>query len=159
VRVRRLSAATLTCAAAVLGASFLLGTGRAQGSKVTHTCSAPDKQFLDTVRLNMTQLSYWSDALVNQDVSPGVVVKQARSEAAQIDAASPTDPTLSDTQSILRTMLLQYGLAIHAKFHGGNAGVHMQLSYSLANRVHDLLAGAQRPLAAQGCDVSPLIQG
>jgi hypothetical protein len=142
----------------VLGASFLLGSGRAQAGKVTHTCSAPDKQFLNTVRDNMTQLSYWSDSLVNHDVAPRIVVQQARAEAAQIDATSPTDPTLSTTRSLLRTMLLQYGAAIYAKFHNGDAGVHMQLSYTLANQVHDQLVAAQPGLAAQGCDVAPLFE-
>ena len=158
MRVRRLTAATLTCAAVVLGASFLLGNGRAQGGRITHTCSAPDKQYIDTVRDNMTQLSYWSDSLVGQSVSPKIVVDQTRSEAAQIAATSPTDPTLSQTQPLIRTMLLQYGEAIHAKFHGGDAGVHMQLSYTLANQVHYLLVAAQPGLAAQGCDVAPLLQ-
>jgi hypothetical protein len=157
VHVRRLLAATLACAAAVLGASFLLGSGRAQGGKVVHTCSAPDKQFLQTVRENMTQLGYWSDALLNQDVSPRVVVQQARSEADQIGATSPDDPTLTTARTMLQTMLVQYGAAIRAKFHGGDAGVHMRLSYNLANQVHYLLVGAQPALAQHGCDVSPLI--
>jgi len=157
VHVRRLLAATLACAAAVLGASFLLGNGRAQGGKVVHTCSAADKQFLQTVRENMTQLGYWSDALLQNDVAPRVVVKQARSEADQIAATSPDDPTLTTTRTMLQTMLLQYGDAIRAKFHGGDAGIHMKLSYNLANQVHYLLVGAQPALAAQGCDVSSLM--
>jgi len=105
----------------------------------------------------MTQLEYWSGELGAQDVAPGVVVQQARSEADQVDATGPTDPTLAMTRKLLRTMFQEYARAVYAKFHHGNAGVHMQLAYTLANTVHDQLVGAQSPLAAKGCDVAPLL--
>jgi hypothetical protein len=135
---------------------MLLGSGRAQGS-AQHTCSAPDKQFLQTVRSNLTQLEYWSGELNAQDVSPGVVVEQARSEADQVNATGPTDPTLAMTRKLLRTMFQEYARAVYAKFHHGDAGVHMQLAYTLANSVHDQLVGAEGALAAKGCDVSLLL--
>ncbi len=156
MRLRRLTVATLACAALVLGVSFLLGNSRAQGG-ASHTCSAPDKQFIETVRSNMDQLAYWADELRTNDVAPGVVVKQARSEAAQVAATGPTDPTLSVTKNLLRTMLIEYSRAVYAKFHNGDAGVHMQMAYTLANAVHDQLVGAEAPLAARGCDVAPLL--
>ena len=137
---------------------MLLGSGRAQGDG-SHTCSAPDKQFLQTVQMNMTQLEYWSGELGDQDVAPSVVVQQARSEADQVDATRPMDPTLAMTRKLLRTMFREYAQAVYAKFHHGNAGVHMQLAYTLANTVHDELVGAQRPLASMGCDVTPLLSG
>ena len=64
---------------------FIVGSSRAQAGQkqVTHTCSVLDRQFLDTVSSNMTQLTYWSDALVANDVEPAVVIKQARAEAAK----------------------------------------------------------------------------
>ena len=63
------------------------------------------------------------------------------------------------TRKLLRTMFLEYARAVYAKFHrgSGNAGVYMQLAYTLANTVHDELVGAQRPLASMGCDVAPLL--
>jgi hypothetical protein len=72
VQIRRLIVATSACAAVVFGATFLVGSGRAQAGRqdVTHTCSAADKQFIDTVRSNMTQLAYWSDSLLHEDVAP-----------------------------------------------------------------------------------------
>jgi hypothetical protein len=160
VQIRRLIAATLACAAVVFGATFLVGSGRAQAGQrqVTHTCSAPDRQFLNTVSSNMTQLAYWSDALVQNDVAPGVVVKQARAEAAQVDATRPTDPTLEQTRGLLHAMFSAYARAIAAKMHGGNAGVPMRTAYVLANAVHDLLAGAQPELAARGCDPAVLLR-
>ena len=160
VQIRRLIAATLACAAVVFGVTFLFGSGRAQAGQrqVTHTCSAPDRQFLDTVSTNMFQLAYWSDALVHDDVAPGVVVKQARAEAAQVDATRPTDPTFEQTRGLLRAMLTAYAHAIAAKMHGGNAGAPMRTAYLLANAVHDLLAGAQPELAARGCDPALLLR-
>ncbi len=156
MRLRRLSVATLGSAALVLGVSFLLGNSRAQGT-TSHTCSAPDKQFIQTVRTNMDQLAYWADELRTNDVAPGVVIKQARSEAAQVAATGPTDPTLALTKNLLRTMLTEYARAVYAKVHNGNVSVHIQLAYTLANAVHDQLVGVQEPLASRGCDVTPLI--
>ena len=158
MRLRRLTIATLLCSAAVLGISFFLSNGHAQ-AKVTHTCSAADKQFIDTVSSNMTQLSYWSDSLVTGDVDPPVVVHQANAEADQVDATRPTDPTLDKTRFVLKGMFVQYGKAIEAKYTGGDAGVYMGLSYTLANEAHDLLVGAQPALAAKGCDPTRLLNG
>lgn len=151
---------TFVCAAVVFGATFLVGSGRAQAGQrqVTHTCSAPDRQFLDTVSSNMMQLGYWSDSLVHDDVAPGVVVKQARAEAAQVDATRPTDPTFEQTRGLLRSMFTAYARAIAAKMHGGNAGAPMRTAYVLANAVHDLLAAAQPALASRGCDPAMLLR-
>jgi hypothetical protein len=159
VHPRRLIVATAVSGVFVFGATFLVGSGRAQAGQrqVTHTCSVTDKQFIQTVRSNMTQLAYWSDALVKDDVAPGVVVKQAKAEADQVDATAPSDPTLEQTRSLLRSMFTAYGRAVAAKTHGGNAGMHMHTAYTLANDVHDLLAGAQPELAARGCDPALLL--
>lgn len=156
MRLRRLTAATLGCAALILGVSFLLGSSSAQGS-ASHTCSAPDKQFIQTLRSSMDQLSYWADELRTNDVAPGIVVQQATSEAAQIAATGPTDPTLSVTKKLVNTMLIEYSRAVYAKFHNGNAGVHIQLAYTLANQVHDQLVSIETPLGARGCDVALLL--
>jgi hypothetical protein len=160
VQMRRFIVVTFACAAVVFGATFLVGSSRAQAGQrqVTHTCSAPDRQFLSTVSSNMTQLAYWSDSLVQQDVAPGIVVKQARAEAAQVAATRPTDPTFDQTRGLLERMVKAYARAIHAKFHGGNAGVPMRTAYVLANGVHDLLASAQPELASRGCDPALLLR-
>jgi hypothetical protein len=159
VHPRRLIAATSICAVVVFGATFLVGSGRAQAGQrpVTHTCSATDKQFIQVVRLNMTQLAYWSDSLMHQNVEARTVIKQANAEADQIDATRPSDPTFDETRGLLRSMFTAYSRSIAAKAHGGNAGVPMHTAYTLANNVHDLLATAQPALAARGCDPAPLL--
>jgi len=46
-------------------------------------------------------------------------------------------------------------VALNAK--GGDAAQHMANAWRLATSSHKLLLGAQAGLAAQGCDVSPLL--
>ena len=156
--LRRLTLATFACSAAVLGISYFLGSGHAQ-VRLTHTCSAADKQFIDTVSSNMFQLSYWSDSLSTGDADPATVAHQARSEADQVDATRPTDPTFDQARRLLKGMFTQYAKAVDARESGGDAGVYMGLSYTLANEVHDLLLKAQPALAAKGCDPTRLLNG
>jgi hypothetical protein len=160
VPIRRFIVVTFTSAVLVFGATFLVASGGAQAGqrRLTHTCSAPDHQFLNTVSTNMMQLQYWSDALVQDDVEPAVVIKQAKAEAAQVDATRPTDPTFETTRGLLRSMFISYAHAIFAKTHGGNAGVPMRTAYLLANGVHDRLAAAQPELASRGCDPAILLR-
>jgi hypothetical protein len=158
VQLRRLIAATLVCASVVLGISFLMGSGQAASAPIgTHTCSVADKQFLDTVQSNMTQLEYWSDSLTSDDVAPAVVVKQSRAEARQVWASTPTDGSLLTSRSLLRKMFLEYALAVQAKSQGRSPGTHVQNAYRLANGVHQLLVNAQPGMTAKGCDLVPLL--
>jgi hypothetical protein len=159
VRIRRLTAATLVCSSLVLGVSMLIGAGHASAGPASqkHTCSAADKQFLQTVQSNMTQLGYWSDSLLSGDATPAVVIRQTRAESRQIGATSPTDISLLTARSLLRKMFLEYGDAVHAKALGDAPGKHVQTAYTLANGVHDLLVDAQPQMAGMGCDVTPLL--
>lgn len=157
VHAGRLTAATLVCVAFVLGVSSMATKAGAQDGTVSHTCSLPDKQYVQTVGTNMFQLSYWSDQLVKGEATPAIVVKQTRSGSAQVDATRPTDPTLEKTRPLLKAMFLSYAKAVRAKANGGNAGVPMRIAYQLANDVHDLLAAAAPALKAKGCDISVLL--
>ena len=135
-----------------------MGQSRAQaGSLPTYSCSAADKQFIDMVSQNLVQLGYWSDALVNNDAEPGVVVKQAKAEAAQVDATRPLDPTLRASQDLLSSMFLEYSKAVAVTAKGRDAKVHMDSAWRLAHASHDLLAGAKVGLGRAGCDVTPLL--
>lgn len=157
MRRRRLLAATLLCSAAVFGISVLLGNGRAQAGALTFTCSAADKQFIATVSSNLTQLGYWSDALVSHDVEPEVVVKQARDEATQVGETRPEDRTLHASRDLLGSMFVEYSKAVAAASQGHDGHLHMQNAWRLAHSVRDLLAEAKDGLAVQGCDVTPLL--
>src|SRR5690242_2939319 len=153
MQLRRLIAATLVCASVVLGLSFLIGSGKASPRPTAaHTCSAADKQFLNTVASNMTQLSYWSDSLTSGDATPALVIKQAKAESLQVAATRPTDSSLLTSRSLLRKMFLEYAAAVKQKALGGSPGDHVRNAYTLANGVHELLVQAQAGMAAQGCD-------
>lgn len=157
--IRRLIPTILLCTVIVFGGTFLLAATRtttAHGA-VRHTCSAPDRQFLQTVSMNMTELGFWSDQLASGETPPGEVVRQAFAEAAQVAATRPIDPTLARAQGMLRVMFQEYGRAIRAKLHGRLGGAHMGRSWRLAYDVHDVLAEAQPQLAGLGCDPAPLI--
>src|SRR3954471_19656819 len=147
VAFRRLIAATLVCASVVLGISFPVGSGHAaptqQGGTGAHTCSITDKQFLVTVRSNMTQLGYWSDQLLSGEATPALVIKQSLSEARQIDATLPSDRSMLTARSLVRKMFLEYAAAVHAKARGMSPGKHVRTAYTLANNVHELLVQAQ----------------
>ena len=135
-----------------------MGQSKAQaGSQPTYSCSAADKQFIDMVSQNLVQLGYWSDALVHNDAEPGVVVKQAKAEAAQVYATRPLDRTLRSTQELLGSMFLEYSKAVAVTAKGRDAKVHMDSAWRLAHASHDLLAGAKVGLSRAGCDVTPLL--
>jgi hypothetical protein len=158
MHVRRLTAAMLASSAVIFGVSILVGQGRAQaGATPTYVCSAPDKQFISTVSSNMLQLSYWSDALVDHDVDPDVVVKQAKAEAGQVHATRPSDRTLLAARDLLGSMFLEYSKAVAVTARGRDAKVHLGNAWRLAHASHDLLAGAQGGLGANGCDVTVLL--
>jgi hypothetical protein len=158
VVMKRLTAATLVCSALVFGGSALVGNSRAaSGTQLSYICSAPDKQFITTVSTNLTQLGYWSDSLVSHEVAPAVVVKQTRSEAAQLAATRPQDRTLKAARDLLGSMFVEYSKAVALTARGATTGQHMQRAWQLAAASHKLLAVARDGLGRQGCDVSPLL--
>ena len=156
--IKRLSAATLACSALVFGGSVLAGNSRASsGAQISYVCSAVDKQFIQTVSTNMIQLSYWSNELVTHDADPATVASQAHLEAEQVSATSPEDRTLHATRDLLSSMFSEYSRAVSLSAKGSDASKHMANAWRLATSSHKLLVGAQAGLAAQGCDVSPLL--
>jgi hypothetical protein len=158
VALRRLFAAIVVCASVVLGAALLVGSGHAaSGHSIDHTCSAVDKQFVSTVSSNMQQLDYWARELGTKDATPMEVIKQARAESHQVEATSPTDPSLRATRSLIGKMFDEYALAVKAQALGGDAGKHMGIAYELANYVHQVLVDAQPDLQSKGCDLAPLL--
>jgi hypothetical protein len=158
VRAGRLIAATLLCAAAVLGVSTLAGKAGAQGGAVDHRCGPADRQYIQIVSSNMFQLGYWSTELAKGEATPALVVKQTNAGSLQVDSTRPTDPTLQKTRPLLNAMFLAYARAVRAQARGGNAGIHMGIAYQTANDVHDLLAAAQPALLAKGCDLAVLLR-
>ncbi len=151
MQVSRLTAAT----AVVLVLLLLAGCARVSAPK--RTCSATDRAFIGTTRLNMDMLGYWSANLASGEAQPGEVIAETKAAAARVSATAPTDPALSQTRLIVRAMLSEYWRAVSARVQRRNAGVHMLRAYGLANFAHDVLTKAEPALSAQGCSVSALL--
>ena len=134
----------------------LVTNGRARPNLV-HTCSATDRQFIETARTNMTALQLWSEQYQSGDAEGDEVMSQARNASRIVRAMGPTDFALAQTQHLLVGMLTEYAKAVQAQERHGNAGPHMYRAYGLANYAHTVLLRAQPPLTKLGCDLRPLL--
>lgn len=142
---------------AVLVLALVLATnGRARPSTV-HTCSATDRQFIETARTNMTALELWSEQYQSGDASGDDVERQARSAAKIMRGTGPTDSSLQQTRLLVIGMLSEYAKAVQQQERHRDAGPHVYRAYRLANFAHTVLVRAQAPLTRLGCDVSPLL--
>jgi hypothetical protein len=127
-------------------------------SRVQHSCGATDKRFIRTAGTNMTALGVWSDGYRSGDISPEDVAREARDAAKRVAYVQPQDPSLKLAQRLIDGMFVEYGEAVSlAAKERTRAGRHMHRSYGLANFARDVLVEAQPALAAQGCDVGPLL--
>jgi hypothetical protein len=154
--VRRLGLTAAGLLVIVTVALALVTNGRAKPNLV-HTCSATDRQFIETARTNMTALELWSEQYQSGDASAEDVVGQAHAAEKIMRAAGPTDFSLRQTQRLVIGMLTEYakGVQIHERHR--DAGPHMFRAYGLANFAHAVLLRAQEPLAKLGCEVQPLL--
>lgn len=140
--------------AALLLALTLATSGRARPNMV-HTCSATDRQFIETARTNMTALELWSEQYQSGQATKDDLVDQARTAARIVRGSRPTDYSLQQTRRLVTGMLTEYAKAVQAKQR--DAGPHMYRAYGLANFAHTVLVRAQSPLAQLGCDIRPLL--
>jgi len=131
-------------------------SGRARPSLV-HTCSATDRQFIETARTNMTALQLWSEQYQSGDAEGAEVTSQAHAASKIVRAMGPTDFSLAQTQHLLVGMLTEYAKAVQLRERRRDAGPHMYRAYGLANFAHTVLLRAQPPLTKLGCDVGPLL--
>ena len=152
--MRRLPAAVLSLGClATLGLVVLARPTQAasNSSHVAHTCSATDRQFIQTTQLVMTDLGSWSQDMHSGTTTPQQIVRLARNESDRVSQTAPTDPSLNQTRLLLQAMLVEYGKALRAEVQ------HMGRAWGLANSAHDILSDAQAPLMKRGCDIGPLL--
>lgn len=105
----------------------------------------------------MTAVGLWADEYLHGDSPAADVIGETKQATQIIRGTSPTDPSLSQTRSLLAGMFTDYGKAIRTHARGRDAGPDVYRAYGLANLAHEVLATAQRPLARLGCDVGPLL--
>jgi hypothetical protein len=155
--MRRIGLTAAGLLAMVTVALALVTSGRARPNLAIHTCSATDRQFIETARTNMTALGLWSEQYESGDTGGAEVVSQARAGAKIVRGTGPTDYSLQQTKRLLVGMLTEYAKAVQLQSRQGNAGPHMYRAYGLANYAHAVLTRARRPLFKLGCDVRPLL--
>jgi hypothetical protein len=155
-RVRKGLTAAAGLLAVLLLALTLATSGRARSSSV-HTCSATDRQFIETARTNMTALELWSEQYGSGEATKDDLVAQARTAAKIVRGTRPTDFTLQQTRSLVTGMLTEYAKAVQLQARHRDAGPHMYRAYGLANFAHTVLVRGRAPLAKLGCDVEPLL--
>jgi hypothetical protein len=155
--MRRIGLTAAGLLAMVTIALALVTSGRARPNLAIHTCSATDRQFIETARTNMTALGLWSEQYESGDAGGAELVKQARAGAKIVRAAGPTDSSLQQTRRLLVGMLTEYARAVQLQDRHGDAGPHMYRAYGLANYAHTVLMRAEQPLFKLGCDIRPLL--
>ncbi len=155
--MRRIGLTAAGLLAMVTVALALVTSGRARPNLAIHTCSATDRQFIETARTNMTALGLWSEQYESGETGGAEVVSQARAGAKIVRGAGPTDYSLQQTKRLLVGMLTEYAKAVQLQSRHSNAGPHMYRAYGLANYAHAVLTRARRPLSKLGCDVRPLL--
>jgi hypothetical protein len=139
------------------GISLMLATAGRARPNVVHTCSATDRQFIESARTNMTALELWSEQYQSGDTTGEEVSGQARAAEKIMRAMGPTDSSLRQTQRLVVGMLSEYALAVQLQERHRDAGPHMYRAYNLANYAHTVLVRARAPLSKLGCDVRPLL--
>jgi hypothetical protein len=154
--VRRIGLIAAVLLAMVAIALALVTSGRARPNLV-RTCSATDRQFIESARTNMTALELWSEQYQSGDATGGEVSGQARAAAKIMRGLGPTDSSLRQTQRLVVGMLTEYAKAVQLQERRRDAGLHMFRAYNLANYAHTVLVRAEAPLAQLGCDVRPLL--
>ena len=155
--MRRIGLTAAGLLAMVTIALALVTSGGARSNLAIHTCSATDRQFIETARTNMTALGLWSDQYESGDARGAELVKQARAGAKIVRATGPTDSSLQQTRRLLVGMLTEYARAVQLQDRHDNAGPHMYRAYGLANYAHTVLMRAEQPLSKLGCDIRPLL--
>jgi hypothetical protein len=135
----------------------LVTNGRARPNHLVHTCSATDRQFIETARTNMTALELWSEQYQSGDASAEDVVGQAKTAAKIMRGTGPTDYSLRQSRRLVIGMLSEYAKGVQLHERKRDAGPTMYRAYGLANFAHTVLLQAERPLDHLGCDVQPLL--
>ena len=156
MKPRITAAAGLVCAVVILG-TFMLFVGGNGHAQIAHTCSATDRQFIDTAQLNMAALGSIAEDYLHGDAKANEVLQTTSDSLKAIEGTGPSDPSLSKTRAILSAMFAEYAKAIHADAKHKDTGKYIYRAYGLANFAHDVLAQAKGPLKQRGCDVTPLL--
>ena len=93
----------------------LLGSACSDNAPLAHTCSATDRQFIDTAQLSMTGLGLTSDQFQQGMGSPKDVASAASLAARNVKATEPSDYSLRQIQALMGAMFTEYARAMNAE--------------------------------------------
>lgn len=148
-------------AATAIVVSFALGTALASREAVaaqrqpTHSCSAVDRDFIETATAQMTLFRTWSADYVT-GADDGAAQAAMAEEAAQLVIRKrPQDVSLDRARMLMGAMLVEYQRAVTATMPA-DAGASLQRVHDLGSALRGLLADAAPGLNAAGCTVDAL---
>jgi hypothetical protein len=149
-------------AAAAIVVSFAFGTviasreAAAADRQPTYSCSAVDRDFLETAVAQMTAFRAWgADYVTGQ--GEGTEQAALAAEAQQmILGKHPTDRALEQSRLLMGAMLIEYQRAVTAP-SALDAGTSFRRVHDLGVSLRSLLAESGPSLAHEGCDVAPLL--
>ena len=138
--------------------AVLASAGRSSAPEaIHHSCGLTDKQFLTNYEVQLAAVGMYGDDYLSGSADAQDVIGVAREAARVVRTSAPYDPSLLTVRHFAPAMFLEFGRAVKARAAGKNAGPAMYRSYSLGQRVHEVLREAQSGLAAAGCSVANLL--
>jgi len=150
-----IAAVLLTCS----GVLLVIGRSAhaADSHKISHVCSATDKQFIDVARANLAAVRLWGNDFFHAGGSAADVVEATKDAHVALGGTSPSDPSLQVAKRYFSSMFIEYGRGVKIKEAGRDASDHMYRAYSLGEYAGRVLWTARPQLRALGCDVSELL--
>ncbi len=138
--------------------AVLVSAGRSSAPEaVRHSCGLTDRQFLTNYQVQLAAVGMYGDDYLSGSANAQDVIGVAREAARVVRTSAPFDPSLLTIRHYAPGMFLEFGRAVKARAAGKNAGPAMYRSYSLGQRVNEVLREAQSGLAAAGCNVADLL--
>ena len=99
--MRRIGLTAAALLVLITAALALVANGRARPN-LRHTCSATDRQFIDTAQTNMTALGLWAEQYQHGEAGAQDVVGQAHTAAKIVRGMGPVSYTHLTLPTILR---------------------------------------------------------
>lgn len=149
-------------AAAAIVVSFAFGTAiasreaAAAGRQPAATCSAVDKDFLETAVAQMTAFRAWGADYVTGEGEGTSQAGLAYEAERFIMRKQPKDRALAQARLLMIAMLVEYQRAVTAPSAVG-AGTSFRRVHDNGVALRTLLAQSGPALALEGCDVAPLL--
>jgi hypothetical protein len=149
-------------AALVILLVFTAGTAVAARDVATpaaeaHVCSAADRKFIETARVNLPAFATWRDDYLASAIDHGTFGSVARETAVLVvERTAPQDHSLQQARLLIGAMLAEFQRAAAVRETGGLAAHELLHAQQLGGTLRGHFAGVAPGLGAVGCDISSL---